>query len=188
MEARTRRQAIVLGALVGVLAVVLWWNLGTSAGPGGGAGAGAARRQGQATTGGVQDTPIESVRLDALAAPRPAPGDQARDPFRFRTGGEAPPAAAPSQYAGTPDADAQPGGGEPIVSGPPPIPLRYIGVVRLAEGQRLLAVLSDGNGVYRGSAGDVIEGRYRILQVRPESIEIAYVDGSGQQVIRLSGS
>ena len=186
MEARTRRQAIVLGALVGVLALVLWWNLGTSAGPGGAAGPGAARRQ--ATSAGAQNTPIESVRLDALAAPRPAPGSQARDPFRFRTGAEARPAAAPSQYAGTPDPDAQPGGGEPIASGPPPIPLRYIGVVRLAEGQQLLAVLSDGNGVYRGSAGDVIEGRYRILQVRPESIEIAYVDGSGQQVIRLSGS
>ena len=39
-----------------------------------------------------------------------------------------------------------------------------------------------------GSEGDIIEGRYRIVRIGVESIELAWVDGRGQQTIRLSGS
>jgi hypothetical protein len=49
-------------------------------------------------------------------------------------------------------------------------------------------VLSDGRGIYRGVEGDIIEGRYRIVRIGTESIEMTHLDGSGRQVIRLSGS
>ena len=38
-----------------------------------------------------------------------------------------------------------------------------------------------------GKEGDIIDGRYRILKIGTESIEMAYVDGRGRQTIRLTG-
>ena len=40
-------------------------------------------------------------------------------------------------------------------------------------------MLSDGRGVYQGREGEIIEGRYRILQIGIESIDLAYLDGRG---------
>jgi hypothetical protein len=50
-----------------------------------------------------------------------------------------------------------------------------------------IAALSDGKDVFFGSEGDVIEGRYKIIKVNVESIDIAYVDGRGQRRLGLSG-
>jgi hypothetical protein len=50
-------------------------------------------------------------------------------------------------------------------------------------------MLTDGKGgvpIY-GEEGDVVEGRYKILKIGVESIEMAYLDGRGRQTIRLSG-
>ena len=38
-----------------------------------------------------------------------------------------------------------------------------------------------------GKEGDIIDGRYRILKIGTESIEMAYPDGRGRQTIRLTG-
>ena len=38
-----------------------------------------------------------------------------------------------------------------------------------------------------GKEGDIIDGRYRILKIGTESIEMAYLDGRGRQTIRLTG-
>jgi hypothetical protein len=38
-----------------------------------------------------------------------------------------------------------------------------------------------------GREGDIIEGRFRVLRVGVDSIELAYADGRGRQTIRLSG-
>jgi hypothetical protein len=72
--------------------------------------------------------------------------------------------------------------------GPPPIPLRFIGTVDERARHLKLAVLSDGRNVFYGREGDIIEGRYRIVRIGVESIEMTYVDGRGQQTIRLTGS
>ena len=71
---------------------------------------------------------------------------------------------------------------------PPPIPLRFIGFVEQPDRRPKLAVLSDGRGVFYGHEGDIIGGRYRIVRIGLESIEMVYVDGRGQQTIRLTGS
>jgi hypothetical protein len=76
-----------------------------------------------------------------------------------------------------------------VPSGPPPIPLRFIGLVDAPGAQSpRLAVLSDGRNVFHGREGDIIDGRYRIVRIGVESIEMSYVDGRGRQTIRLSGS
>jgi len=48
-------------------------------------------------------------------------------------------------------------------------------------------VLSDARGVYYGHEGEIVEGRYRILRIGVESIDLAYVDGRGRQTIRQTG-
>ncbi len=78
--------------------------------------------------------------------------------------------------------------GPPPPPPPPPIPYKFIGLVESGPAKRI-AVLSDGRGspVY-GREGDIIEGRYRILRIGAESIEMEHIDGRGRQTIRLSGS
>ena len=51
-----------------------------------------------------------------------------------------------------------------------------------------IAVLSDSKGlVVHGSEGTIIDGRFRILSIGTESLDIAYADGRGRQTLRLTG-
>ena len=59
---------------------------------------------------------------------------------------------------------------------------------KLLETKEIDAVLSDGRNVFQGREGDIIEGRYRILRIGVESLEMAYLDGRGRLTIRLTGS
>jgi hypothetical protein len=68
---------------------------------------------------------------------------------------------------------------------PPPITLKFIGVVQARGGT--VAVFSDGRDVFYGREGDVIEGRYKIIRIGVESVEMSYVDGRGRQRIPLTG-
>ena len=187
--ATERQKQIWLGALLVVLAVVLYRAF-TAANvvpipSAGGAGAAAsppsaASRRAPQSARGANEAP--DVHLDALEADRPKPVASERDLFRFKPKAPPPvPKAAPVIVA--PPAPTGPPPPPPV----PPIPYKFIG---LAEGQgKRIAVLSDGRGgpVY-GREGDIIEGRYRILRIGVESIEMEHIDGRGRQTIRLSGS
>lgn len=77
-------------------------------------------------------------------------------------------------------------------AGPPPlprIPLKFIGLMTSEQNRTVdrVAVLSDAQGVYYGREGEIIEGRYRILKIGVESIDLAYLDGRGRQTIRQTG-
>jgi hypothetical protein len=69
----------------------------------------------------------------------------------------------------------------------PPIALKFIGVVSGPNKVGRVAALSDGKFVFYGREGDVLEGRYRIVKIAEESLQIEYADGRGRQTIRLSG-
>jgi hypothetical protein len=181
---KTLRQLGVLAVLLLVLAAVLMYNQAPAPGTTGRA---AATRARPAREAGA-DSPIGVVKLPALSAAGAELEAAERNPFRFRP--VAPPAPAPP-----PAPPAGPGAvagaaGPAVPSGPPPPPpitLRFIGVVE--QNTRLkVAVLSDGRNVFYGKEGDAIEGRYRILRIGPESIDMAYLDGRGRQTLRLSGS
>ena len=68
---------------------------------------------------------------------------------------------------------------------PPRIALKFFGRIETPKG--LVAALSDNRGVYYGREGETIEGRYQILNIGVESIDLAYLDGRGRQTIRLTG-
>ena len=179
-----RRKQILLWVLAVVLAAAAYraWTT-TSALPlptsnrSGGVPAPDRRAAQQQTAEGTLD-----VRIEALGADRPRPGQWQRDLFRFKPK-PPPPAPRPTAPVVTPVQT-----GPPPPPPPPPIPYKFIGLVESGPAKRL-AVLSDGRGVpVYGREGDIIEGRYRILRIGAESIEMEHIDGRGRQTIRLSGS
>jgi hypothetical protein len=135
----------------------------------------------------AQNASPVALDLQALTTPREAPSDLRRDPFSFQRQPEPPEAPPPKRIPGVPD--DQVGAPPRVPAGPPPPPpitLKFIGIVQKADGTKI-AVLSDGKRPIYGQEGEEIEGRYKILKIGTESLDIAYLDGRGQQTIRLSG-
>ena len=199
--ATERRRQLILGALVVVLLVVIYrlWTA-TSAAPVAASnqsagGAPAARTQAPARaargtgTAGVDGVQSPDVHLEALDAERVRPGRNERNLFRFRPKAPPPPPPEPprpAQPAMPVNPVPQPPPGPPPVA---PITLKFIGIIESPTHARKIAILSDGrNPPFQGEEGAIIEGRYRILKIGVESIELAYVDGRGRQTIRLTGS
>jgi hypothetical protein len=189
MEPEGRRQ-LLLAAVVVILATGLYlvWRFTNSpavpsAGPGGPVAAAGARTS-PANGRGSAGPEAPDVRLSQLSVDRPKPGGTDRNLFRFKTKARPlPPApAATGPRGGTVVAPVAP-------AGPPPITLKFIGIVERREKAERIAVLRDTVGhVFYGGEGEVVEGRYRIVRIGAESIELAYLDGQGRQTIRLTGS
>jgi hypothetical protein len=183
-----RRNALVLALLVIVLAALVYRALpgaGTS-----GTKAAASNQQSAAARSGrgavKPNGGAPDVHLEALADDKPAPSAAERNLFRFRP--KAPPrppqAARPTTPAIAEPAPAAPSGPPP----PPPITLRFIGILEHGAGQPKIAVLSDGQGPPMfGVEGGTVAGRYRVLRIGVESVELSYLDGRGRQTIRLTG-
>jgi hypothetical protein len=193
--ASNQRQLAVLGAILVVLAAVLYWqstrdvDAPLSVAAGSAPAASATLPAGVPGPSGAART-IPRIALATLGQEQPQPVDTGRDPFRF---GAAPIAGRPG---GTPSAgavqvprpaapDLPAGPIEP--PGPPPIVLKFIGFAKQGTTGRLYAVLRDDRGIYYGAEGDMVEGRYRILRVTTNEVEIAYVDGRGRTKIPLAG-
>jgi hypothetical protein len=192
MASEARRQVGLLAALLVVLAGVLAWQFWPTAGTAGPATAAQrtpASRPGAATSGLAEVQPPE-VRLSALEQAPPSPNAAARNPFRFRAApapdaqvgnGRRPPAGP---VAPPPGESGPPPGPPP----PPPIPYKFVGTLSSPSTKGRVAVLSDGKFVYYGREGDIIEGRYRLVKIGEESLQIEYADGRGRQTLRMSGS
>jgi hypothetical protein len=181
--ATNRRQVWLLGLLLAVLAVVAYraWTA-TSAAPAqtsneASAAASETGRSGQAAP--QQRPAAPDVRLEALDGSRPKPGGGDRNLFRFKPKAPPPPPPQPPPVAPVPTGPPPP---PPV----PPIPLKFIGTLE-RNGQKI-AILSDATGhVSYGPEGATIDGRYRIIRIGAESIELAHVDGRGRQTIRFTG-
>jgi hypothetical protein len=121
---------------------------------------------------------LTELNLPALSGKRGELQEAVRDPFRFKPKPPPPPPAVVQQLVPQPTGPVEP-------PPPPRIALKFF--VRVETKKGVLAGLSDNRGVYYGHVGDTIEGRYRILGIGVESIDLAYLDGRGKQSIRLSG-
>jgi hypothetical protein len=188
MEPAQRTRWIQLGVLGVVLVAVVYFvlipSLSTPSIPAGPVAPAGGRTQAKAAI-----RPID-VRLDALgkAVPEGDPTAARRNPFRM--GAATPPPAPEGMVAArgpakpmTPIVPT----GPPQPPPPPPIPYRFIGVLSGVPGQGRIAVLTDGRTVVHGTVNAVIEGRYRIVQIGEESLQIEHADGRGRQTIRLLG-
>jgi hypothetical protein len=177
-----RRKQILFGVLLVVLGVVAYnvvWT-STALSPSSNPARAPTAAQGK-PAGGIS---APEVHLDSLNGERPKPVDRERNLFQFKPK-PPPPLAGRGPAAPAPVAPAVPSGPPP----PPPITLKFLGTVQKDGGKTTIAVLTDGQGPpMTGREGDTIAGRYRILHIGIESIEMSYLDGRGRQTIRQTGS
>ncbi|AMY10244.1 hypothetical protein LuPra_03474 [Luteitalea pratensis] len=192
MAAETRRQLALLLGLLALLLVVAWWQF-AGAGPAGAPAAARATRpvaQPGRTGGASAETPAQvlarGVGLDRLKTERPAPEAAGRDPFRSAAASGSAESGASRPVAPTPPPAPVNPGPPPPPPGPPPIVVKFIGIVSRRDVGKV-AILSDGKNVYYGRAGEIVDGRWRIVSIGEESLQIEYVDGRGRQTVRLTG-
>lgn len=182
------RRAILLGGGLVVVVIVVWVMR---------AGGNVTAPAATATTQRVQpgataaSSAPPKVNIEALQMSRGEPVDLGRNPFRFRPPpAPPPPPPAPTASVGRPGNMTMPtpfGPAPPTgPPEPPPIALKFIGIVTLPDGTRK-AGLTDGQAPVWGKEGEEILGRYRILKIGVESLDIAYLDGRGRRTIRLTG-
>jgi len=181
LESRTR--VLFLAALAVVLAIVtyfIWPRQSATASP-------ASNGKRAPVAAEARDAPSQdapAVHLPALGEPRPKPVEAERNLFRFRPKPTPPPPPPPPTVITTP---APVPTGPPTPPPPPRITLKFIGT--FTKNGEKWAILSDSTGrTDHGKEGQEIQGRYRILKIGVESIDIAYLDGTGRQTIRLTGS
>lgn len=173
------------GGVIAVLVLAIWSMWPSSPAPSASTAVPAPRAAQQSRS---QSAPVGAVKLDALSAERQQPSDTPRNPFRYQPKAPPPtkmaPLPPPTNAGGTsPALPTVPTGPPP----PPPIPLKFLGILTRENGVQW-AVLSDGKSPPTfGREGDIVDGRYRIVKIGTESIELTYVDGRGRQVVRLTG-
>ena len=182
MTAKTKKQLGLLGVLVAAFIVVMFVK-SSGEGPAEVSGSPSNRTaRAGAPVAGVPE--VTDVKLEALKDEHNPPADPERNLFVFRPKAP-PPAAAPPPEAPSPKTVA------PVPTGPPPpppIPLHFIGVLERQRGGGKVAILSDGRGnTFYGREGEDVDGRYRVIRIGTDSIELSYVDGRGRQTLRLSG-
>ena len=139
------------------------------------------------------DGVVQSLCLDDMDTERADPTSDRRNPFRFgaaRPSFAASPVTAPSPPAV--GSDRLPRDDVPIVApsrGAPAsssaIPLIFMGFMESPGVEGRVVVLSDGDDVFHGRRGDVIDGRYRILTIGLELVKLERIDGRGRTTLRL---
>jgi hypothetical protein len=186
---RRRQREIALGAAALIIVAIAAFRISTSTAPTPGEASRTAVRSASGQQSSNQKAPVNGVELDALHTERPEPVESRRNPFRFSQRTSPASSSQSSQPAGSVHQIAPP----PLPSGPveplppPRIPLKFIGLMESGKAGKY-AILSDGRGLpIYGKEGQVIEGRYRILRIGVESIDLAYLDGRGRQTIRQTG-
>jgi len=182
----SRRHLYILGALVAALAVLLYVRFGRDGvdAPATAPTASTSQASNQtASAGGRAVLPVNDVRLEALTREATKLGAAERNPFRFQP--KEPPAPPPQAVQPAPAPVFAP----PVATGPPPpppIPLKYIGWLN-PDSRVRIAVLADSRGTpFYGKEGELIDGRYRVLRIAADSVDVAYADGRGRQTLRLS--
>ena len=180
MTDKTRKQLGILGVLIAVFIAVMFV---VSRGEGPAVFPAAPSNQAGRAGRGAAPPEVADVNLEALKAEHGAPSDPQRNLFAFRQrAAERPPEAAEPPPAMT--APTVPSGPPP----PPPIALKFIGVLDGPGAGGKVAILSDGRGnTFHAREGQDVDGRYRVLKIGTESLELSYLDGRGRQTLRLSG-
>lgn len=173
---KERRQRIVLGVLVAILAAMIWRGLAGSGVGGGGDRAGALQRDSRGRgSAPLTAEKIVQVRVKDLEQ-KPGQFSPGRDPFRFAPPPQpqqapAPPPPPPRQAAPPPQPVAPP---VPPAPRPPAVDFRYLG--SFGPEDRRLAVFSDVKDIYNVFEGGVVKDKFVVKKIGYESADIGFVD------------
>jgi hypothetical protein len=92
---------------------------------------------------------------------------------------EADPVIPTPQGNGTTDKSSQPAAWQPpAIAAAPPIPLKFFGFAS-HPGERKKIFLSKGDDVFIAGEGEIVDRRYKVLRISPNSVEMQDVVGSG---------
>jgi hypothetical protein len=176
------RKRVVLAVLLLVMGA-LWLRVWLQTPPGDALPATTTAGRSRTIEPSARNTTI-GVDLAALQRERPAPAGTRRNPFQF--GGIGQP-EVPAVFAAAPPSVTTPSAA-PAGAAQPTLNLTLIGIVQPVGDAPRVAVLSDERGVYHGTEGTIIEGRYRIVSIDAQSVELSSLDGRGLYVLRLPPS
>ncbi|MBI4264896.1 MAG: hypothetical protein HY657_11015 [Acidobacteria bacterium] len=112
------------------------------------------------------DVEQQAARLQAGLRQQAAYREPDRNPFRFAVRPEA---------RNTPDASRAPAAVEAVAPLPPPPPISLSGIAEDRVGDRVerTAVLSSPSGVLLVREGDEVMGRYRVVKIESEAVDLA---------------
>lgn len=185
--AANKKQLVIMGVLLAVLAAVVIYDfagLGTSsaAPPASSAQVSAKRsRSGPATA--VEDDLDPTVHLATLEASRKVKYEAGRNIFEM----EAAPMPTPIASVRPPVAQGPP---TPTPTPPPPaIPLKFYGFAnKPGEAKRIFLAEGDpqNSTVFIAKQGDIVDRRYRVVQIAATSVEIEDVLYNHKQRIPLT--
>jgi hypothetical protein len=177
---------VQLVVLVVVLAAVLYWRFGGTTPapepaaankpkPASAEAQPSAQRTKQAST--ALPSPLNFAKLEQV----PQETTAARNPFQFYT----PPPPPPPPRPAAPPPPPQPVYVPPVDPGPPPISLKFIG--KFQQNGVTVAMLTDGKSQFSAAEGGIIDGRYRVVKIGLESVQIEYVNGKGRTTLPFRG-
>jgi hypothetical protein len=182
VSARERRLLSLLGLIAGV-ALLRWvWSAASppaTAAPGGIA---VARgRSGRAVRAPAATLPdrVVAIRSDRLEV-EPRPFEVGRDVFRFGAPPPPPPPTAEELEAQRQAAEllrrqAEAAAIAAAVPRPPAVTLRYLGSFGPERKRIAVFTASDGTSVLNALEGEVIEGKFVVLKIGFESVELGFV-------------
>ncbi len=102
----------------------------------------------------------------------------------FRAEAEIPkPVESPIKKAGTSPPPPPPTSPPP----PPPINLKFVGFAR-GTGEPTKVFLTQGDDIFVAAEGEIVNRRYRVLRINPNSVEIEDVLSNNRQTIPLTAS
>jgi hypothetical protein len=73
----------------------------------------------------------------------------------------------------------------PPPPGPPPIPLKFVGFAS-GTGSPTKVFLTQGDDIFVAGVGDIVNRRYKVLKINPNSVEMEDVLGNNRQTIPLT--
>jgi hypothetical protein len=146
---------------------------------------------GAAPRAGAAPQPVPWINLDRLKAERPnvALGKK-RNPFQFKQAPTPPPPVqTPEPVDDDPDGAGGPDGPVPTPTAPPipPLPLRFFGVLEPKGQGKIAVILSEQKEILHGREGEVLGGRYKILKIGHESLDIQEVTTGHTERLPLRG-
>jgi hypothetical protein len=74
----------------------------------------------------------------------------------------------------------------PIVQGPPPIDLKFFGMVTSSGGRQ--AMLLHGDDVFLASKGDIVQRKYRVVDIGANSIQVEDMSTNNKQTLPLQAA
>ncbi len=184
--AENKNKVIAMAVLLAIALAVGIYNLrsafaGSSASPPPLSPAASAMAKKTAAPGSMQDASHDPrLRLDILEASRRVKYEPGRDIFRMQAVAVPTPIAPPRP---TPQGPPTP---TPVPT-PPPIPLKYYGFAsKPGEPKKVFLMDESGVRVFVVGQGEIVDRRYRLVQIQANSVVMEDVLTSHRQPIQLS--